>query len=193
MTTAMPVLETERLVIRPFIPEDLDAADRVLSNAWEVPDEKRVEQRAIHERWLRWTVANYESLADLRQPPYGDRAITLKESGELIGSVGLVPAFGPFGRLPEFPANQGSPYFFPEVGLYWAIDPARQGRGYATEAGRGLIDYAFAHMNLGRIIATTEYTNERSMAVMRKLGMTILRNPRPEPEWFQIVGLLNRV
>jgi RimJ/RimL family protein N-acetyltransferase len=47
-------------------------------------------------------------------------------------------------------------------------------------------------MNLGRIIATTEYGNERSVAVMRKLGMTILRNPSREPEWFQIVGLLVR-
>lgn len=192
MTTAMPPLETERLIIRPFVLDDFEAVDRVLSEAWQVPEEKRAEQRAVHERWLQWSVENYQALAGLRQPPYGDRAIVLKDGNELVGSVGLVPAFGPFGQLPGFPANSGSPCFFPEVGMYWAVDPAYQGQGYATEAGRALIDYTFQHMNLGRIIATTEYSNERSVAVMRKLGMTILHNAQPEPEWFQIVGLLVR-
>lgn len=188
----MPALETERLIIRPFVMDDLEAAHRVLSDAWGVPPEHRAAEMPERERWLRWTVASYEGLASVQQPPYGDRALARKSDGRLVGSVGLVPSIGPFGQIPAWPANQGSSYWYPEVGLFWAVDPAYQGRGYATEAGRALIDFAFDVFNLGRIVATTQHTNQRSMAVMRKLDMRILRNPLPEPEWFQVVGMLEQ-
>jgi RimJ/RimL family protein N-acetyltransferase len=126
------------------------------------------------------------------QPPYGDRAVCLVEEGQLIGSAGLVPSFGPFAQLDGFPASARSSYFYPELGLFWAIDPEFQGRGYATEAGRALVEAAFEHMNAGRIVATTEFDNLASIAVMNKLGMTILRNTLPSPTWFQVVGVLER-
>lgn len=192
MSTAMPILETERLVIRPFIMADLSEAHRVLSAAWDVPLEERAAELAERERWLQWSVANYDELAALNQPPYGDRAVVRRDDDRLVGVAGLVPSYGPFGRLESFPANGGSLYCYPEVGLYWAVDPAQQGQGYATEAGRALIRFAFRDFNLGRIVATTEYDNSRSIAVMRKLGMRILRNATPEPEWFQVVGLLEQ-
>lgn len=192
MSTAMPVLETERLTVRPFVPDDLEIVHRVLSDAWNVPLEERPAGLPARERWLRWTILSYEALAGLEQPPYGDRAVVLREGDRLIGSAGLVPAFGPFGKLPGIGSHGGSPHFFPEVGLFWAIDPGHQRHGYATEAARALIRFAFESMNLGRIVATTEHTNEPSKAVMRKLGMRLLRNPDPEPGWFQVVGVLER-
>lgn len=192
MPTVMPLLETKRLVIRPFVLDDLETVHRVLSDAWEVPAEKQEQMLPERERWLRWVITNYEGLADLYQPPYGDRAVVLQANGHLIGSVGLVPALGPFGQLPGFPANAGSTYWYPEIGLFWAIDPREQRRGYATEAAQALIDFAGHVLNAGRIVATTGYVNEPSIAVMRKLGMRILHNSLPEPEWFQVVGLLDR-
>jgi RimJ/RimL family protein N-acetyltransferase len=190
MSTEMPTLTTARLIIRPFVWTDLDAVDRVLSEAWQVPRTERAQKRLAHERWLSWSIANYEALANLSQPPYGDRAVVRVADGRLVGSVGLVPSLGPFGQLPGFPGGDGSPRFHPEVGLYWAIDPPEQRRGYATESARALIEYAFGHLTLARIVATTEFSNERSMGVMRKLGMQVLRNPQPEPPWFQVVGVL---
>ena len=77
----------------------------------------------------------------------------------------------------------------PEVGLFWAIDPPRQRQGYATEAARAMIDYAFDTLRLWRILATTEYDNHASQAVMLKAGMTLTRNPRPDPPWMQVVGV----
>ena len=38
-------------------------------------------------------------------------------------------------------------------------------------------------------MATTEYDNHASQAVMRKLGMTLTRNPHSEPELMQVVGV----
>ena len=40
------------------------------------------------------------------------------------------------------------------------------------------------------IIATTTDDNAASIAVMRKVGMVVERNPLPEPPWFQVVGIL---
>jgi RimJ/RimL family protein N-acetyltransferase len=64
-------------------------------------------------------------------------------------------------------------------------------RGYATEAGQALVDYAFRSLNLRRIVATTDFDNEGSIGVMRRLGMTIERNPNPgQPHYLQVVGIL---
>ncbi len=71
-----------------------------------------------------------------------------------------------------------------------AIDCLHQNLGYASEAARAMIDYAFGQLKLRRILACTEYDNLASQGVMRKLGMTPLRNPHTEPPWLQIVGLL---
>jgi RimJ/RimL family protein N-acetyltransferase len=54
-----------------------------------------------------------------------------------------------------------------------------------------MVAYAFAELRLRRIVATTEHDNARSLNVMRRLGMRIERNPRPEPAWFQSVGILD--
>ena len=85
-------------------------------------------------RWLQWTVLNYEHLAQLHQPPYGDRAIVLRATGKLVGSVGFVPCLMPFEQLPYFDGNQSvSPTrHTPEFGLFWAISPAHQHQGYAN-------------------------------------------------------------
>ncbi len=190
MTTSLPTLETDRLVIRPFALDDLAEAHRVLSDAWAVPPAEQPGQLPTRERWLRWAVANEAALAELMQPPLGDRAVVRKADGRLVGSVGLVPALGPFGQLPGFPANRGSRFWFLEVGLFWAVDPRHQGQGYATEAAGALVTHATTQFRLGRLVATTEFDNARSLAVMRKLGMRILSNPESEPAWFQAVGVL---
>ena len=56
-------------------------------------------------------------------------------------------------------------------------------------AGQALIDFAFHRLRVIRIIATTEYENEASQAVMRKLGMRVYRNPQPTPFWMQLAGI----
>ena len=55
-----------------------------------------------------------------------------------------------------------------------------------------MVDYAFDSLSLRRIIAETDYENEGSTGVMRKLGMRILRNPQAGPPWLQVVGVLER-
>ncbi len=182
--TAMPVLETERLSVRPFVMDDLAEIHRILNAAFAT-------NVTLNERrtWLQWSIANVEQLAQLHQPPYGDRAIVLKATKQLIGAIGYAPSLMPFGALPEF--DYTSARRTPEVGLFWAIDAPQRRHSYASEAARAMIDYAFSELHLARIVATTEHDNLASQAVMRKVGMRLLLNPSGEPHWMQAVGVIS--
>jgi RimJ/RimL family protein N-acetyltransferase len=170
----VPPLESARLTVRELVAADRAAVEELIGDD--------------RERWLRWTALGYEQLAELRQPPYGERAVVLRESGHVLGLVGLVPSLGPFGLLPSWP--EPGPRHRPEVGLYWAVAPAHRRQGIASEAAAALIEHAFAELRLARVVATTDRDNVASIGVMRRLGMRIEENPEPEPPWFQVVGIL---
>src|SRR5947209_7601162 len=188
----VPPLETQRLLIKPFTMDDLDDIHQILDRDLMTADlgTEGTHTRQERERWLQWTLMSYEELAKLNQPPYGDRAVVLKQTQHVIGACGFVPCFAPFGQLPSFTsASQNAVVHFnsPEFGLFYALSPAYQRQGYATEATQALIDYAFTQLLLKRIVATTTYENVASMGVMRNVGMRIEKNPYPDPPWFQVV------
>lgn len=193
--TTMPPLETDRLIICPFSGEDLQAIHQILDVELAEVDVGNAGAMTLQQRaeWLQWTVLNYEQLARLYQPPYGDRVIVRKATGQVIGACGFVPSFGPFAQLPAF-ATPGTAtqnqLNTPEFGLFYTVSLVHQRQGYAVEATRALITYAFDHLHLRRIVATTTYENTASIRVMEKVGMQIERNPYPEPPWFQVVGIL---
>ena len=181
----MRVLETTRLIIRAFTPADAGTYSRLLDEAFGIGAYGSEEdKRVVFEH----QVAADAGLALLHQPPYGDRAIALRDTREVVGSVGFAPCLMPFGLLPSFEATDR---FTSEIGLFWALFPQHQGRGYATEAAAAMVSYAFDTLRLRRIVATTEHDNKRSLDVMRRLGMRIERNPKSEPAWLQSVGILD--
>jgi ribosomal-protein-alanine N-acetyltransferase len=193
--THMPPLETPRLVIRPFSPDDLHPIHRILDVELREAELGTTGVQTLHERaqWLQWTMLNYTQLAQLYQPPYGERAVVHTYTGHLIGACGFVPCLDAFEQFPAFSAAlTPSPHRLstPEFGLFYAIAPTFQGQGYATEAARALVHYAFEHLRLKRVVATTTHENGASIGVMRKLGMRIERNPYTEPPWLQVVGIL---
>ena len=190
----MPPLESERLLIRPFTLADLESIHHILDIELAAADfgnegEKTLEERR---RWLQWTVWGYEEIAKLYQPPYGERAIVRRATGDVIGACGFVPCLAPFGQIPTLrmpgPVEEQR-LNSPEFGLYYAVAPRHQRHGYATEAAQALIRYAFTELGPRRIVATTTYDNEPSIGVMRNLGMEIASNTRPTPPWLQVVGV----
>ncbi len=155
----MTELSTKRLVVRPFVQGDLEAIHRILNAAFanaafaSGEPEHVDEGLAARRSWLEWSILSARWLPAMHQPPYGDRAVVLKATEELIGSVGYVPLLMPFDLIPALARSPGSGksgQVTPEVGLFWAIDPAHQGRGYATEAAGALIEHAFAAWPLWR-------------------------------------------
>ena len=186
----MPILETERLRIRPFTPTDLTAVHHIYQGiGWVDPSKSDQQQLETLQQWLHWNTINHVEQAKIGQPPYGDRAIVLKSSGQLVGAAGLVPSFDAFSQLPYFGGVENG-RFQPEVGLFWVIGAEQQRQGFATEAAQALISFAFTTLKLSRIVATTEYDNTASQSVMQKCGMTLQKNPFPEPPWLQVVGIL---
>src|SRR6185295_6011675 len=93
----LPKITTERLIIRDFTPDDAEAWRPLGKEGFDA--EFTPEGARQH---LTWQAGSYRLLASIYQPPYGDRAILLKETGQLIGSVGLVPSTIPWGVFPEY-------------------------------------------------------------------------------------------
>ena len=90
---------------------------------------------------------------------YGLWALELRSTGEFIGLTGLA--------LQTFPAH-----FTPAVEVGWRLSERAWGHGYATEAASAALDFAFGVVGLDEVVSMTASTNEPSIAVMRRLGMT---------------------
>lgn len=85
-----------------------------------------------------------------------DLAVCTKENGLLIGGCGIRRE------------SQNSCV----ANLGWAINPEFQGKGYATEAARCLIQFGFDLLQLRVIYATCDTRNIASVKVMEKVGMS---------------------
>ena len=196
MNGQMESLETARLVIRPFIRDDLQAVHQILDLELKDSDfgTKGTQTLIEREKWLQWTVLNYEQLSKLNQPPYGERAIVQKESKKLIGICGFVPCLDCFEQLCDYDQIGREPlqsFATTEFGLFYTIANAYQGFGFATEATSAMAIYAFEQLHVKRVFATTTYANIASTNVMRKLGMNLKKNSHSKPSWLQVIGILN--
>jgi RimJ/RimL family protein N-acetyltransferase len=60
-----------------------------------------------------------------------------------------------------------------DLEIAWRLAHAHWGHGYATEAARAWLDYAFDELGAPRVISITDGPNVRSLAVMQRLGMTL--------------------
>src|SRR3954452_15604319 len=147
-------IETERLLIRPLEPGDVDALHAYQSRpdvCRYVPYEPR-SRKAIAER-----LADPEKVrASLEEPGQAmDLAIVRQDSGEVIGDVLL------FWHSAAHKAG--------EVG--YALHPDHAGRGYATEAAAAMLELGFDGLGLHRILGRIDARNDPSAAVLRRLGM----------------------
>nr|WP_237519162.1 GNAT family N-acetyltransferase [Streptomyces sp. SID5910] len=96
--------------------------------------------------------------ADLGRRGWGWWAVEVAASGEFIGFAGLDPV------------EDGLPFTGTEAG--WRLARPAWGHGYATEAARAAVAFAFEELGLEEVLAITAATNRRSRAVMDRLGMT---------------------
>ena len=96
--------------------------------------------------------------AVIAQRGWGLWAVELREGREFIGCVGL--------SVPLFQAP-----FTPCVEILWRLKRTSWGRGFATEAARKSLEFAFVSLGLFEVVAFTVPANSRSRAVMERLGM----------------------
>ena len=141
---------TERLVLRPFREEDLEpwaalnVDPEVLTYLGGPLSREECDQiaSAVNERYA--------------SDGYGFLAVERRSDGAFLGACGLT-------REQWFPDDL-------EIG--WRLAREYWGHGYATEAAASWLEHGFTSLELPRIIAVTDSPNLRSIAVMRRLGMT---------------------
>jgi RimJ/RimL family protein N-acetyltransferase len=81
---------------------------------------------------------------------------------------GVVPFAGFVGlAVPAFEAH-----FTPCVEIGWRLVAEHWGFGYATEAAREVLNFAFAELRLAEVVSFTVPNNQRSRRVMERIGMT---------------------
>jgi len=149
----IPVIETERLRLRPFRSPDGTAfaamnADPAVM-AYFPSTMTRPESDALLARIeLAW-----------ERDGHGLWAVASRDDDTWLGMTGLA--------APNFDAA-----FTPCVEVGWRYPESSWGQGYATEAGRAALDYGFDVLGLDEIVSFTTVANTRSRAVMERLGMT---------------------
>ncbi|HXZ78700.1 MAG TPA: GNAT family N-acetyltransferase [Terriglobales bacterium] len=146
------VLETPRLFLRRLTLSDSEALFAVLGDPITMQFYPEPLTRQGVQRWIERNLERYEN------DGYGLWGIALKTSGQLVGDCGLVR------QLVE-----GRPEI--EVGYHVRRDQWR--RGYATEAARACIDYAFRNLRVSRVISLIRPENLPSRRVAEKNGLEI--------------------
>jgi RimJ/RimL family protein N-acetyltransferase len=162
-------LETERLVLRPFQEGDLDALYKVHSDE-EVARYLYKEPRSLEE--TRELLGRKMAAAQFAgEGEWISAAVIARESGQFVGDMAL-----------HWVSEQ---HKTGELGFIF--DPEHQGRGYATEAARAFLAFAFEGMGFHRMIGRTEARNVASARVLEKLGMRreahLVENEWVKGEW----------
>jgi RimJ/RimL family protein N-acetyltransferase len=145
-------IRSPRLVLRPWATDDAAAALAIYGSEevtrWLSPAMGRVDDvagmKAVISRWL----------ADPPPAPAGRWALELVETGELVGSVVLLP-------LPP----EGD-----DLQIGWQLAPSVWGRGLAAEAGHAVAHFAF-ESGVEELFAVVRPRNERGAATARSIGM----------------------
>lgn len=144
-----PVIETERLILRGFEERDLDAFAAMQADAEVMrfispsgPRDRAVTWRDMAQAIGHWALRGH-----------GLWALEEKGTGAFLGRVGIIRPEG-----------------WPEIELAYALARPAWGRGFATEAGRAALRWAFGTLGLARVASFIAPGNAASQAVARRLG-----------------------
>jgi RimJ/RimL family protein N-acetyltransferase len=144
----VPVLTTDRLLLRPFAEGDLDAYTAMMAE----PEVCRYLGHGPLEREEAWRqIALFVGHERLRG--YTLQAAELRETGELVGRVGL-----------------WRPEGWPGLEVGWALALPAWGHGYATEAAAAWRDYAFDVLAAPELCSIVHRDNAPSAGVAERIG-----------------------
>ena len=148
----MKILETERLILRTF--KEADFAPMLAINQ----DPKVMEYfPALQGEEETKALINHIN-EHQNQHGYSLYAVELKETSEMIGFVGLMH--------PSFEAH-----FTPAIEIGWRLASTHWSQGYATEAAKAVLEYAFNVLSLTKVVSFTSEINMPSRRVMEKIGL----------------------
>jgi RimJ/RimL family protein N-acetyltransferase len=182
----MPPFETERLLLRAFTMDDLEDVYREVWSDIEVCRfyAGRTRTRAETAEWLAYRIAEWQ------YSPFGRLAVLLRETDEFLGFVGLEPYVNRWNRFPEDPYPRFNDV---EVELSFAFGRRHWGKGYAFEASREMIRYAFEELRLPRLVGGAHRDNEPSRKLQERLGYRVELHPYDDPPHYVTILHNDRV
>lgn len=148
------ITQTDRLILREYVPEDFHWLFEILSDGETMKYYLRPYDENGVSRWLKWSFDNYEKYG------FGLWAIELLESGESIGDAGITmqPIDGEW---------------LPEVGYH--VNKHYWRKGFGSEAARAARDWAFEHTDFPALYSYMNSENVPSEACARANGMTKIK------------------
>lgn len=153
MSDRLPHFSTERLELRSWDHSDREPfaklnADPEVMELFPAPLSRKESDDLVDRIEAEWS-----------RRGFGLWALEVRSTGQFIGFTGLA--------APTFDAA-----FTPAVEVGWRLSRDAWGRGYATEAANVALTFAFQDIRLSEVVSFTSEANQRSRAVMRRLGMT---------------------
>lgn len=150
----MKILETERLLLRRLVMDDLDALYKLYSD----PEVRQYYPEGVlnyeeTREELEWFLNGHP-----KHPELGLWATIHKPSGKFVGRCGLLP-WTIEGRH--------------EVEIAYLLDKELWGQGLASEGALAIRDYAFKKLGLPRLVCLIDPKNIASQKVAEKIGMTL--------------------
>jgi RimJ/RimL family protein N-acetyltransferase len=149
---SVPTIRTERLVLRRWLPRDRGPFAAMNADPEVMAHFPALLSREASDALVERIEAGFD------QHGFGLWAVEVRSAGAFIGFTGLA--------VPGFEAA-----FMPAVEIGWRLQRSAWGQGYATEAARAALAVAFDEIGLREVVSFTSTVNERSRAVMHRLGM----------------------
>jgi len=154
------VIETEELALRELTMNDFLSWHQILSDQETMQYYPRVFDMDKTRSWIDWNLDNY------RRYGFGLWAIILKDTNQFIGDCGIT-----------MQNIYGDGNLFPEIGYH--VDKRFWCKGYASQAAKSCLRYAFENMDFNEIFCYQKWTNIPSKKVAEKIGM-LLRKEYPD-------------
>ena len=144
------ILETDRLILREYTPDDFDALYEIIADSETMKHYPAPFDKEKTMGWIMWNLENYEKYG------FGLWAVTLKKTGEFIGDCGVT-------------IQNIDGEMLPEIGYH--IHKKYWGRGFAKEAAQATRDWVFQNTQYDIIYSYMKYTNVASYATAMANGM----------------------
>ena len=175
MTDVRWPLHTERLVIRPATPDDIEAT-------WA---HRRLPEVS---HWISWEAHTIEEYAaGFLHPERLASTLVVEQEGRVIGDL-MLRVEDAWAQAEVRDRAAGV-----QAELGWCLHPAAQGQGLATEAVAELLRVCFDELGLRRVVANCFADNEGSWRLMERLGMrrevhTVRESLHRSGEWLDGLG-----
>jgi RimJ/RimL family protein N-acetyltransferase len=153
-------LLTDRLILRWWTPDDLDALTAIFAKpeVWRFPFQRGWSSEET-EQFLRHKMDEQLSRG------WTQWAVEALDGRRLVGYIGLSP--------PDF-----LPEIMPTVEIGWRLDPDYWGQGLATEGARVALAHGFRELRLPEVVSIYQPENKASGRIMERLGMRFDRDTR---------------